>query len=263
MQDEDPVHRAHEHVVDLVFLGRHAEHHAHEVRGVGKLVARVHERLADRVLVGHRDDGGHLRDQPEGADRAVLGIVDVERVVVERRQRADHADHHGHRVRVAPEPLVEARQLLVHHGVVRHRAHEFGLLPGVRQLAVQQQVAGLEEVAVLRELLDRVAAVQQHAGVAVDVGDRRVAARRRQEARVVGEHAGFPVQRADVHHVGPDAPGHHRELEALAVGQGQRRFLVHVRSFFSRRRDSSAPLMRRECAPRSLQAWPRSGRCGR
>jgi hypothetical protein len=42
---------------------------------------------------------------------------------------------------------------------------------GVRQLAVEQQVADLDEVALLGELLDRVAAVQQHALVAVDVGD--------------------------------------------------------------------------------------------
>jgi hypothetical protein len=40
-----------------------------------------------------------------------------------------------------------------------------------RQFAVEQQIADLEKVAVLGELVDRVAAMQQHAGVAVDIGD--------------------------------------------------------------------------------------------
>ena len=217
VQDEDAVQRAHQHVVHLVFLGRHREHHAHEIGGIGQVVARIDERLAHVVLVGHRHDGRQLGDQPEGRDLAVLRVVDVERVVIEGRQRAHHAHHHRHRMRIAPETLVQARQLLVHHRVMGHHADEIGLLLRVRQFAVQQQVAHLEEIAVLRQLLDRVAAVQQHALVAVDVGDRRAAARRGQEARVVGEHAGLAVQRADVDHVRPDRARQHRKLDRLAV----------------------------------------------
>ena len=59
----------------------------------------------------------------------------------------------------------------------------FALLRQGRQLALQQQIAHLQEVALLRQLLDRVAAVQQHALVAVDVGDGGLAARRGHEAR--------------------------------------------------------------------------------
>jgi hypothetical protein len=40
-----------------------------------------------------------------------------------------------------------------------------------REFPVQQQVAGLEEVALLGELLDRVAAVFEDTGIAVDIGD--------------------------------------------------------------------------------------------
>ena len=63
------------------------------------------------------------------------------------------------------------RHLLVHHRVVGDAVVELGLLRRGRQLAVEQQVADLEEVAVLGQLLDRVAAIEQHALVAVDVGD--------------------------------------------------------------------------------------------
>ena len=74
-------------------------------------------------------------------------------------------------MRVAPEALEEAAHLLMHHGVARDAVVEVGLLRRGRQFAVQQQVAGLQEVAVLGQLLDRVAAIEQDALVAVDVGD--------------------------------------------------------------------------------------------
>ena len=62
------------------------------------------------------------------------------------------------------------------------------VLRGVGQLAEQDQVGGLEEVAVLGQLLDRVAAIEQDALVAVDVGDPALARRRVHERRVVGHH---------------------------------------------------------------------------
>ena len=71
-------------------------------------------------------------------------------------------------MRVAAEAGEEARHLLVHHGVARDAIVEIVLLRLGRQLAVEQQVADFEEVAVLGQLLDRVAAMQQDALVAVD-----------------------------------------------------------------------------------------------
>src|SRR6185436_11136709 len=92
-----------------------------------------------------------------------------------------------------------------------------------------QQVADLEEIAVLRQLLDRVAAVEQDPLVAVDVGDGRAAARGGEESRVVGEGARLAVEGADVDHVGSDAPGQHRKFEGLAVGKLQRcDFVSHI-----------------------------------
>ena len=92
-------------------------------------------------------------------------------VVIEGRQRADHAAHHRHRMGVAAEAGEEARHLLVHHRVAGDAIVEIVLLRLGRQFAVEQQIADLEEVAVLGELVDRIAAVQQDAFVAVDEGD--------------------------------------------------------------------------------------------
>ncbi len=117
VQDEDAVERARDDRIDHVGLARHREAHLQEVRGVVEVVARIDERLADRILVGHRRDRRHLGDQAVAGDHALLGIVDVGEVVIEGRQRADDAAHHRHRVRVAAEAREEARHLLVHHGV--------------------------------------------------------------------------------------------------------------------------------------------------
>jgi hypothetical protein len=100
--------------------------------------------------------------------------------------------------------------------VLAHERHEVGLLLHVGQVALEQQVAGFQEVALLGQLLDGVAAVQQFALVTVDVGDGAVARGRAQEARVVGELAGLRVKLADVDHIRPDA--------ALVDGQ------VHARA---------------------------------
>jgi hypothetical protein len=50
-------------------------------------------------------------------------------------------------VGVAAEALEEAGHLLVHHRVTGHAVVEIFLLGLVRQFAVQEQVAGFEEVA--------------------------------------------------------------------------------------------------------------------
>ena len=77
---------------------------------------------------------------------------------------------------VAPKALVEAAHLLVHHRVVGHAIVEVGLLRGRRQFAIEQEIASLEKVAVLGQLLDRIAAIEQDAFVAVDKSDLGLAA---------------------------------------------------------------------------------------
>lgn len=82
----------------------------------------------------------------------------------------------------------------------------------------------------LGELVDRIAAVQQDAGVAVDVGDGRIAACRRGEARIVGEGPGGGIERADVDDVRPDRPASHLEFVSFAVKFQFRSFSVITNS---------------------------------
>ena len=117
---------------------------------------------------------------------------------IEGGERADARHHHRHRMRVAPEAVEEPVHLLMHHRVARDAIVEVGLLRGGRQFAVEKQVAGLEEIAVLGELVDRIAAVEQHALVAIDISDLGFRARGRGEARIEGEHARLGVELADV-----------------------------------------------------------------
>ena len=93
-------------------------------------------------------------------------------IVVESGERADHAAHDRHRMGVAPEAAIEGRELLVEHGVARDRVGEVLQLGLLRKLAVEEQIADLHEGRMLGELVDRIAAVEQYALVAVDIGDR-------------------------------------------------------------------------------------------
>jgi len=65
MQDEYAVERPNQDRVDLVILGWHREHHAHEICRIRERIQGIHEGLPDRVLVRHRHYGRHLGNQPE------------------------------------------------------------------------------------------------------------------------------------------------------------------------------------------------------
>ena len=88
---------------------------------------------------------------------------------------------------VAAEALKEPAHLLVDHGVMDHAVVEILLLRGGGKFAVKQEVTGLEKIAVLGQVFDRIAAIEQHAFVAVDIGDLGLAAGGRRKAGIVGE----------------------------------------------------------------------------
>ena len=87
-----------------------------------------------------RHQRGHLGDQADRRDLAVLRVVDVGAVVVEGRQRAHQAGHDRHRVGVAAEAAQEELHLLVDHRVVGHAGGEVLLL--LRRRAGLRTAAG-------------------------------------------------------------------------------------------------------------------------
>ena len=72
------------------------------------------------------------------------------------------------------------------------------------------QVGGL-----LSQLLDRIAAIQQFALVAVDIGDCAFTGRGRGEAGVVSEDIRFAVKLSDIKHIGPDRGFVHGQIIGL------------------------------------------------
>ena len=217
VQDEDAVHRPRHHRIGRVFLARHGKAHLQEVRRIVERIGRIHERLTDRVLVGHGCERRHLGDHANRSDQTLIRIGDVSGVVIECRERTNRSDHDGHRVSGATEALQEAAHLLVDHRVVCHTPVKVSLLCGCGQFAEQQQIAGLEEVAVFGELLDRIAAMQQDAFVAIDISDLRLAACGRGEAGVIGEHPRLPIELGDIHHIGADRSGFYRQVPAFVA----------------------------------------------
>ena len=168
--------------------------------------------------MGGRRDGRDLGDDAMREDLPMARVMDVHRVVIERRHRRHHRRHHRHRVGVVVEAVEEPQQRLVDHRVMTDAERELIELALGRQLAVQQQVAHFGEGALGGELLDRIATIQQHAGVTVDVGDLAFAGGGQPVARIEGEGAELLVQRHDVHDAGTHRSGLYRQFRLFATG---------------------------------------------
>ena len=186
MEDEQHVHRPLEARVDFVVAD--APHHVEEVARERQRVVGVYERQADREAVAHGCERGHLRDQAQDLLVAAVLVVDVFGVVVERAERTHCAHEHAHRVCVIVESVDEAlAHVLVDERVMDDVVVPLRQLRSVGQLAVQQQVRHFQVGALLRQLLDGVAAVAQDALLTIEVRDRTLAGRSLHVGRVVDE----------------------------------------------------------------------------
>jgi hypothetical protein len=116
-------------------------------------------------------------------------VVDPLGVRVEGGEGADRGEQHPHRVGVVAKALHELLDVLVDERVVGDLKDPFVKLVLGRELAVDEQVGHLEVGGPLAELIDRIAAVLEHAGVAVDVADRAPARGGVGEGGVVGHQA--------------------------------------------------------------------------
>ena len=241
VQDEQHVEGLDQALVGLELLLAHLEEHREEVGRVAQVVVGVDERLALRVPERPGAEGRHLGDHADDLHVPVVGVGDVARVRVERRQRADRGHQHAHRVGVVAEALHEGLHVLVHERVVGDLVHPRVHLRLGGERAVDEEVGDLEEAGLLRQLLDGVAAVLEDPLVAVDVGDRAATGRRVDEAGVVGGQAGQVVAHLDLAEVlGGDGPVGDRDLVVLAgavVADGQGvfagSFVAHVGSLLS------------------------------
>ena len=107
-----------------------------------------------------------------------------------------------------------------------HQAFEIFKRLGGGQFTVKQQVANFEVMRFARQLLDRVATVQQHALVTVNKGDRAVASSGRGKTRVVGKDTRLSVKLADVDNIGAVGGAVNRQLKALIVDRQRCGFIV-------------------------------------
>jgi hypothetical protein len=217
VKDEEDIEGPRQHGIRLVLQLGHLEQHVQEVAGEAQVVVRVDVRPADAVAVGPRRDARHLGDGAVDLPLPCGLVEDALRVGIEARHCADDAEEDGHRVRVVLKPLHQLLDVLVQHRVVGNLARPRLHLRGGRQLAEQDQVRRFEKIALLRELLDRIAAVEQDALVAIDVGDGAAAVGRIHERRVV-RHQPEVVRRclylAQIH--GADSAILNRQVVLLA-----------------------------------------------
>ena len=208
-------------------------------------------------------DRRQLRDQPHALEIAVGRVGDVLRVRVEGREGADRAEQHPHRVRVVAEALQELVDVRVHVGVHPDVVRPLRELALGRELALEQEVGRLQEPGLLGDLLDRIAAVAEDAGVAVDVGDRAAARCRVQERRVV-RHEPLAVGARDLAQVGrADGAVHDRQrvLRAGAVVDDGESVSAQVRCLLGRDSPYTARERRRAGRiPRLTSGSPRTRR---
>ena len=94
---------------------------------------------------------------------------------------------------------------LVDHGVVADSIFEFRFFVGGRELAIEEQITGLEKVRLLGQLLDWIAAMQQNTSCAINIGNFGFTGRRGDETWVVGENS-LGYESAHINYIGTSTP---------------------------------------------------------
>ena len=117
----------------------------------------------------------------------------------------------------------------MHHRVFLDGVIERSFLLGSRQFPIHQQITYFHEIALHRQLFDRIAAIKQNALIAVDKRYFGAAAGGGKKAGVVGKYAGSGVEGTNIHHIRPHGAGQDGKFERLAaVIQIERRCMFVV-----------------------------------
>jgi len=120
-------------------------------------------------------------------------------------------------MRVAAKSLEEARHLLCTMVVMRDAIIEINLFGPRRKLPVEKQIADFQIIRLFGELLDRIAAMQQDARLAVDIGDLRLAARPSRRSRGRSCKRLIRIEAAHVYDVSADCSLADRESITLSA----------------------------------------------
>ena len=233
VQQEEDVQRLDHHRVDLEVLAGRLERHPQEVRHVAPAALRADHVLAEGTPVRVRRDRRGLGQEQDGGELDRRRVERVDALGVVAGQGGDRAGEDGHRVGVRGERADERLEVVVQVGVPLDALDPGGELGRPRELTVGEQVGDLEEGRVLGELVDRVAAVEQHALVAVDVGDGRLARGGVHEAGVDRDRAGLLEEGRHDDAVVAHRGGHHREPEGTVADvqlRGRCAGLAHLSS---------------------------------
>ncbi len=134
-----------------------------ETAGIGETVARIGGGLLNGEFVAHGGQRRHLRQEAQCRQLAVIFVVNIQHVVIKRRQRPNHRAHQRHRVRVTTKPTDHTRDLLMNHGMSCDAVDKLIVLFTIRRITVQHDVTHLGEITFLSQLLHRKPAMQQHA----------------------------------------------------------------------------------------------------
>src|SRR3989304_5218542 len=112
--------------------------------------------------------------------------------------------------------FIKTFQAFLDHGVAADDALKSAQLLAIRKCAIQQQIGYLDKAALFRQLFDRITAIQEQAGIAIDIGYTAAATGRGLKPWIEGEIAKVTVKCSDVHRRGPHRTVQYREFNALA-----------------------------------------------
>ena len=197
-----------------VILIRLRKHHVQEVVAERQLLFGKHERQPFLIAIDHRDDCADLRHgDGRGQIEALEILLEIVRgeMRVIRGQRTHHGGQHGHRRRTRGKALQDFLHLGLDGGVLPELEAEFLALGGCRELAVDDQIGRLDEIAVMRELLDGVTPVAKDAVIAVEKGDLALARAGVAIALIVGDVAGRRAQCTGIDRFFALGADHHRQ----------------------------------------------------
>ena len=213
-----------------VFLIRLREHLVQKIIAEGNIL-RVHERQAVLVPVNHRAERADFRDGDGGGEiellEVLLEIVRGELGMISG-ERPNECAQHDHRRGLLGKARDQILHVRVDRGVLAEELAEGKTLLLSRQLAVDDEVSGLDIFGLRRELLDRIAAMAEDAVVAVEVGDAALAGAGVAVALIVENVAGVLPELAGINGFFAFSAEHHGEADFLVVDLEQGG-LLHTR----------------------------------